>query len=160
MKKEFNQLEYIKEFNKKNYKQFKADLKILEKEELNKLLKKHNLSNAEFIRKSKKILERGMYMRKYLVIKNTQHFEKRGEWISAGDCIDTKQTKIFDNKEDADKYYNELELNDIVEASDRYSDYKEMYEYDATEVTDEMIKDNDYDIEEMKFIKDDYSFVQ
>lgn len=151
---------YKNEFDKENYKQFKAKLKPEEMEEVNEFLKQNEMNKREFILRSMKILERGMYMRKYLVIKNTQHFEKRGEWISTGDCIDTQKIKIFNNKEDADKYYNELELKDNIQYSDRYSDYKEMYEYDATEITDEDIKDNDYDIDKMKFIKDDYSFIQ
>ena len=46
----FNQLEYIKEYNKKHYKTFKVDLKIEELEELNKLLKKKKLTKAKFLR--------------------------------------------------------------------------------------------------------------
>ena len=151
---------YKNDFDKENYKQFKAKLKPKEMEEVNDFLEKNGMNKREFVLISKKILERGMYMKKYLVYKNTQHFEKRGEWISTGDCADTKNVKTFDNKEEAEKYYNELELQDVISGDNRYSDYKSMYEYDATEITDEMINDDEYDLDNMKFIKDDYSFIE
>lgn len=46
----FNQSKYIQEYIKKNKKQFKVDLNIAEYEELKQLLKKHNLSNVQFVR--------------------------------------------------------------------------------------------------------------
>ena len=46
----FNQIEYIKEYNKEHYKTFKVDLKKEELEELNKLLKKKNITKAKFLR--------------------------------------------------------------------------------------------------------------
>ncbi len=48
--KEFNQKDYIKEWKKDNYKQFKVELKKEEKEELTELLKDNNLSGSDFIR--------------------------------------------------------------------------------------------------------------
>lgn len=48
--KKFNQKEYIKDFHKLNYSQFKVDLKKEEKEELDILLKKKNLTKAQFLR--------------------------------------------------------------------------------------------------------------
>lgn len=58
MKKEFNQKEYIKEYQKENYKQFKTKLKPNEMEEINDFLKENNMSKREFILKSKKLLEK------------------------------------------------------------------------------------------------------
>ena len=55
-KKEFNQNEYIKEYNKQHYASLKIQLKKEEKEELDHLLKKHNLSKPEFIRNAIKDL--------------------------------------------------------------------------------------------------------
>ena len=51
-KKEFNQLEYKLKYSKEHYKVFKVDLKKEEMEELNKLLEKHKLTKAEFLRQS------------------------------------------------------------------------------------------------------------
>lgn len=48
--KEFNQKDYIKEWKKDNYKQFKVELRKEEKEELTELLKDNNLSGSDFIR--------------------------------------------------------------------------------------------------------------
>lgn len=48
--KEFNQKDYIKEWKKDNYKQFKVELKKEEKEELTKLLKDNDLSGSDFVR--------------------------------------------------------------------------------------------------------------
>ena len=46
----FNQKKYIQEYNKEHYKTFKVDLKKEELEELNKLLKKKNITKAKFLR--------------------------------------------------------------------------------------------------------------
>lgn len=58
MQKEFNQKEYIKNYKKKNYKQFKVDLIIKDKEDLDMLLQKNNLTKKDFVLKAKKILEK------------------------------------------------------------------------------------------------------
>jgi len=58
MQKKFNQKEYIKQYRKDHYKQFKVELKKQDFEELNKLLKKHKLSKPQFILKAKEILEK------------------------------------------------------------------------------------------------------
>lgn len=50
MEKNFDQKEYIKEYNKTNYKQFKAELPKEKKEQIDIFLKENNLSKAEFIR--------------------------------------------------------------------------------------------------------------
>lgn len=46
----FNQREYIQQYQKKHYAVFKVDLKKEEKEELDTLLEKENLSKAQFLR--------------------------------------------------------------------------------------------------------------
>ncbi len=51
-KTEFNQLKYKMTYGKEHYKAFKVDLKIEEMEELNKLLEKHKLTKADFLRQS------------------------------------------------------------------------------------------------------------
>ena len=51
-KREFNQIEYIKEYNKKHYKTFKVDLKKEEYDEAENLLKEKHLKKSEFLRKS------------------------------------------------------------------------------------------------------------
>lgn len=59
MEKEFNQLEYIKEYNKEHYKAFKVDLKKEELDNINKLLKENNMTKADFLRLSIKALKNG-----------------------------------------------------------------------------------------------------
>lgn len=46
----FNQMEYIKEYNKEHYKTFKVDLKKDEWEEIDSLLKEKGITKAQFIR--------------------------------------------------------------------------------------------------------------
>lgn len=45
MKKEFNQIDYIKKYNKTNYKQIKFYLKPEEKEKLDSIMKKNNMKS-------------------------------------------------------------------------------------------------------------------
>ena len=46
----FNQMKYIKEYNKDHYKTFKVDLKKDEWEEIDSLLKEKGITKAQFIR--------------------------------------------------------------------------------------------------------------
>lgn len=45
MKKEFDQIKYINDYNKKNYKAIQFRLKLEEKEELDTLMKKNNIGS-------------------------------------------------------------------------------------------------------------------
>ena len=45
MKKAFNQIKYINDYNKKNYKSIQFRLKLEEKEELDTLMKKNNIGS-------------------------------------------------------------------------------------------------------------------
>lgn len=56
-KKEFNQQQYIKEYNQEHYKTFKVELKKEEKEELDELLKKLGITKASFLRDAIKNLK-------------------------------------------------------------------------------------------------------
>ena len=58
-KKEFNQNEYIREYNKKHYSYLKVQLKKEEKEELDQLLKELNISKPEFIRQCINLFKQG-----------------------------------------------------------------------------------------------------
>lgn len=49
---EFNQKQYIIDYNKEHYKPFKVDLKVEELEELEKLLKAKGITKAQFLRKA------------------------------------------------------------------------------------------------------------
>ena len=57
MKKEFNQKEYIKEYQKENYKQFKTKLKPSEMEEVNQFLQDNNMNKREFVLKASKLIK-------------------------------------------------------------------------------------------------------
>lgn len=64
MEKVFDEKKYNKEYKKKHYKQFKAILKSQDLEDLNNLLKEKNINKSEFILSAKKLLERGIMMKK------------------------------------------------------------------------------------------------
>ena len=49
-KEKFNQTKYINDYRKKFKSRFSTDINKLEMEELEELLKKHNLSKASFVR--------------------------------------------------------------------------------------------------------------
>ena len=61
MQEKFNQINYINEYNKKHYSQFKTNLKKKDIEELNQLLKSRNMSKAQFVLKAKELLEKGKF---------------------------------------------------------------------------------------------------
>lgn len=54
MEKEFNQLDYIKNYDKEHYGKFSAKLKKEELEEINNFLKEKNINKREFVLKGKK----------------------------------------------------------------------------------------------------------
>lgn len=56
---DFNQKEYIKDWKKENYKQFKVELKKEEKEKLDSELRKNNLSGSDFVRIALNYLKKG-----------------------------------------------------------------------------------------------------
>ena len=77
MEKEFNQKEYIKEYQKENYKQFKTKLKPDEMKEINKFLKEKNINKRELVLKGKELLEREMgNMKKVSYEKLCEEFAK------------------------------------------------------------------------------------
>lgn len=56
--KKFNQARYVDDYRKKYKAQFNVDLNIQEKEELEKLLKKCNLSKTQFLRNAIDLLKK------------------------------------------------------------------------------------------------------
>ena len=163
MDKIFNQKEYQKKWQKENKSQFKVDLNKDEKKELDKLLEQENFTKAQFLRKAIANFKEELKMKNYIVFSRTQIFEKRGEnnsWISCGDATFGHDIQeIFSNYEEALKRYNSIELKDDLAGSCRYSDYKEMYEFDLRDFSKEDIENGDYDLDKMKLLKDDYSFL-
>lgn len=153
----FNQNKYIQDYRKQNYKQFKVELKVEEMDELNELLKKKKLNKTEFVKLAKNALEKGMIGMKYLVIKDTQVFEKRGNWVYGGETLMSKELKIFDDLDEAKNYYDDIKLEDDFQGSNRYSDFKVLYKYDSSKINDEDIEAGDYDLEDMIFLADEYS---
>lgn len=59
-KKKFDQTKYITEYRKKHKKQFNVDLNIDEYNELEKLLKKCNITKAQFLRNSIEELKKSL----------------------------------------------------------------------------------------------------
>ncbi len=157
MEKKFNQKEYINKWKKENKSQFKVDLNKAEKEELDRILEMLNISKADFLRNAIKNFKEELKMKKYYVASHTQSFEKHGdEWIGCGDTTFGKDNlKIFDTIEEANDFYNSIELKDEISGCNRYSDYKEMYEINDDIDLDDI--DGQY-LDKQRFIKDDYSF--
>lgn len=153
---EFNQKEYIKNYNKENYSTFKVDLKKDEKEELDNLLKMLNIKKSDFLRKSIENFKEEVKMKKYCVKAKTICCDKKGNtWYFRGDvsCGHNDLEKIFDTIEEARECYDNIKLNDDIHINSRYSDYKELYEIDGS------INDVDnVDLDKARFIADDYIF--
>lgn len=88
MKKEFNQKEYIKEYQRENYKQFKTKLKHDEMEEVNQFLKDNNMNKREFILKSMKIWKGEFYMYKDEVSKYLEENKiEAKDWFKETFCL-------------------------------------------------------------------------
>lgn len=153
----FNQNKYISEWKKQNKKQFKAELNISEMDELNQLLNDKELNKTEFVRLAINGLKNNAIGINYLVIKSTQTFEKRGNWINCGDAIFSTEMKNFDNYKDAKEYYDSIALEDNICFNNRYSDYKELYKYDKNLFDSCDIEEQDFDFDKMTLISDEYS---
>lgn len=153
----FNQNKYISEWKKQNKKQFKAELNISEMDELNQLLNDKELNKTEFVRLAINGLKTDAIGINYLVIKSTQTFEKRGNWINCGDAIFSTEMKKFDNYKDAKEYYDSITLEDNIHFNNRYSDYKEFYKYDKNLFDSCDIEEQDFDFDKMILISDEYS---
>lgn len=153
----FNQNKYISEWKKQNKKQFKAELNISEMDELNQLLNDKELNKSEFVRLAINGLKNNAIGINYLVIKSTQTFEKRGNWINCGDAIFSTEMKNFDNYKDAKEYYDSIALEDNIHFNNRYSDYKELYKYDKNLFDSCDIEEQNFDFDKMTLISDEYS---
>lgn len=157
MGKEFDQKEYIKEYRKNKYKQFKTEMPVSEKEEIDKFIKDYNLSKLSFIREGFELMKEKYENRKYYVKASSYYCQKKGKtWYYGGDTtfnnIDTDL--IFDNIDEANIVYNNIQLEDHIQDNTRYSDYKQLYAID-NDIDDV----DDIDIDEAQLIKDEYTFL-
>ena len=155
----FNQSKYISQYRKEHKAQFNVDLNKDEMEELKELLNLYNISKVEFLRNSIKSFKEEKKMKKYLVYSNEYSCTLKGShWYYNGDvtCSNFENNKIFNNIEDATKFYDELELSDKIDGNYRYSSYKILYEINNDITGDDL---SDLDLEsDAKIIKDDYIF--
>ena len=153
--KKFNQNEYINDYKKEHYSQFKVDLKKEEKKELDELLNTVNLTKKDFLLNSVSKLKEEIKMKKYYVHSGTFNCEKRGNWIYNGDVFNgNDNNEIFDDVFEAREFYDSIELKDIVNGNNRYSDYKELYEIDSN-----IDSIDDIDLDKAKLIIDECTFV-
>ncbi len=151
----FNQNEYINDYKKEHYSQFKVDLKKEEKKELDELLNAVNLTKKEFLLNSVSKLKEEIKMKKYYVHSGTFNCEKRGNWIYNGDVFNgNDNNEIFDDVFEAREFYDSIKLKDNVEGNNRYSDYKELYEVDSN-----IDSIDDIDLDKAKLIIDECTFV-
>ena len=162
---EFNQKEYLRDYMKerrKNIKQFKVDLKTEEKEELDELLAQHNISKVEFLKNAINNFKEELKMKKYYIYCGTEHYEKTSSgWESRGETTQNtndKYIKVYDTYEKAIDTYNSIPLNCDKDNHSMYADFKQLFEYDSTKISDDDIEDGNFNIDNMKLLKDDYSF--
>lgn len=106
----FDQKEYIKEFKKKYYKQFKAELFNADFEILNNLLNEKKLTKADFIRIAKSLLEDGELKMKHCddVVMYLKNKRSRVDFIN----------------DDEHEKYSEQSKKDIIVLKDGYLYYK------------------------------------
>ena len=152
----FNKEVYDREFKKKNYKQFKVDLPIKEKDDLDDMLKMYNISKSEFLKNSIKKFKEEKKMKKYVVTCDTTKFVKDEKgWRYDGLTIGGTNSceKIFDTIEEATKFYDSIELDDDIQKYSRYSESKCLYEVDEKDIDEDEVNLNDAII-----IKDDSAF--
>lgn len=76
----FNQKKYEQNWHKEHYSTFKVDLKKDEKEELDDILKKQNLSKADFLRKSINNLKEELKMKEEIIKKMEEKGYKKVEY--------------------------------------------------------------------------------
>ena len=107
MKKEFNQLEYIKEYNRMHYKTFKISLSTEEWEELNYILTYYKISKPQFLRNS--IME---FKKKKGLIGMFRAEKKYNHIISSkvGELFTEEEVKDFIEEEIAKNYSSDEEL--------------------------------------------------
>lgn len=99
-------------------------------------------------------------MEKYLFRKSTYTCTKKnGCWYYNGDAVDCEELVIFNDKNKALEYYNNYNIKDEILGNSRYCDYKELYQYNGEDVTDDMILDKDYNSDDFELILDAYLFV-
>ncbi len=162
---EFNQKEYLRAYMKerrKNIKPFKVDLTIQEKEELDELLVQHNISKVEFLKNAINNFKEELKMKKYYIYCGTEHYEKTSNgWESRGETtqnINDKYIKVYDTYEKAINTYNSIALNCEKNNCSMYADFKQLFEYDSTKISDDDIEDGNFNIDNMRLLKEDYSF--
>ena len=161
----FNKKEYDRNYMKerrKELKTFKVDLPTSEKEELDLLLEQHRLSKVEFLKKAIANYKEELKMKKYYVNCGTQHYEKvSSKWCYQGDtsmnAIDGHIAR-YDSYEEAIKAYNNIELQCDKSNDSIYADYKELYEYYSTHISDDDIDDGNFNFDDLKLLQDDYSY--
>ncbi len=155
----FNQSKYIRSYIKEHKSTFSVDLNKDEMIDLNEMLKMYNLSKAQFLRNSIYNFKEEKKMKKYLVHSNEYSCTLKGnDWYYNGDVTysNFENNKIFNNIEDATKFYDEIELNDNIDGNYRYSSYKILYEIN-NDITEDDLSDLDLDTD-ADIIKCDYIF--
>ena len=136
----FNKSKYDMDYRKNHKKQFNIDLNIDEYEELEELLKKHNLTKVNFVRKSMEILKEDstkfideVKSDKELLyngyIQSSHEYKGYLIWRthSSQPFRIKKDGSIWDFKLKNDKGYNKISLNKIIELIDN-DNLDEFYE--------------------------------
>jgi len=161
----FDKKEYDRKFSaerRKTLKQFKVDLPAAEKEELDILLEQHNLTKTEFLKKSILNFKEELKMKKYYIYCGTDAYRRSGaNWEFDGNTsmnVNDKYIGVYDSYEQAIEIYNSINLTRNEESTRLYADYKQLYEFDTNDITDEDIEDDDLDIDKMKLLKEEYTF--
>ena len=152
----FNKNEYDNNFKKDHYKQFKVDLPINEKEDLDNLLNFYNMTKSKFLRNAIINFKEEKKMKKYCVTCECTHFVKdnkgwRYDGLTVGSDNDCEE--LFDTIEGATEFYNKIKLDDKINLNGRYSESKYIWELDEKDIQNGEINLND-----AKIIKDECIF--
>lgn len=97
-------------------------------------------------------------MKKYYVVRGTELYKKEDNNWEYQYSFDDSTSKLFDNLEDANNYYDSIKLNEQKEKELKFADYKTMYTYDSLDISDEMILSKTFDRDMMSVYKVMYLF--
>ena len=137
---EFNQQEYINNFNKVKYTQFNVRLSKEEKMELDELLKKANISGAEFIKKSiKKLKEEGNHIyiitSRHNTTKNTEEGEKTRrivrKWLKDNDILYDELYFSQDKTREIDALKIDIMIEDSPDTIPTFVKHTHVFCYDC-----------------------------
>lgn len=103
-------------------------------------------------------------MKKYYIYCGTENYTKNtnGGWdFNGGTSMNANDEYIgvYDTYEEAFKIYSSIELKMNEENHHSlYADYKQLYEFDTNEFSEDEIDSNELDLDKMKLLEDEFTY--